>query len=384
VSSNIFTFSEFYSQFITENLLHIKEEKTIIQQALGDSGKARSTTGATGPSTKSTAGATGGKEDFSKIKFWDLFMATSMGKKIGESFQDNPELLKSLQTRGIVPNDWTIGYQGQKSEADIKADTEAMNQAGMSTSTDTEHKSNVQAIGSGDYKFDDIKKLTWQGLKYILENQKLASKMDFKKYNLIGLRNYLKVKQDYPNKFIDALILMGPESNKELKIMPGTTVPGPLLRVPKERNRLFARTNVMLNSKGVAILQPGVYSYKIGTYRGEPALVQNGPVRVDRYPLVDDINQAKKFTTFSPGNSETGNFGILVHRANSTGTTSDVGNWSAGCIVFATASDLDYVINKMKKSRQNTIDFVLGEMNDIPQKVLASASKIKDNRTASS
>lgn len=384
MSSNIFTFSEFYSQFITENLLYIKEEKTIIQQALGDSGKDGSTTGATGSSTESTAGATGEKEDFSKIKIRDLFMATSLGKKFGSAFQENPEFLKSLRERGIVPNDWTIGEEVQKSETDIKADTEAINQAGMSTSTETEHKSNVQAIGSGDYQFDDIKKLTWQGLKYILENQKLASKMDFKKYNLIGLRNYLKVKQDYPDKFIDALILMGPESNKELKIMPGTTVPGPLLRIPKERNRLFARTNVMLNSKGVAILQPGVYSYKIGTHRGKPALVQNGSVRVDRYPLVDDINQAKKFTTFSPGNSETGNFGILVHRANSSGTTSNVGYYSAGCIVFATASDLDYVVNKMKKDRQNTIDFVLGEMNDIPQTVLASASKIKDKGTTSS
>ena len=382
MSSNIFTFSEFYSQFIAENLLYIKEEKTIIQQALGDFSKAESTTGATGSSTESTAGATG-EQNFGKIKFWDLFMATSTGQKFGEAFQENPEFLKSLQKRGIVPNDWTVG-DDDKNEADIKADTEAMNQAGMSTSTETEHKSNVQAIGSGDYKFDDIKKLTWQGLKYILETQRLASKMNFKKYNLIGLRNYLKVKQDYPNKFIDALILMGPESNKELKIMPGTTVPGPLLRVPKERNRLFARTNTLLSPKGLAILQPGVYSYKIGSHRGKPALVQNGSVKVDRYPLVDDINQAKKFTTFSPGNSETGNFGILVHRANATGTTSNVDNWSAGCIVFATASDLDYVINKMKKDRQNTIDFVLGEMNDIPQTVLASASKIKDNKTTSS
>jgi hypothetical protein len=370
VHKKILKFSDFTSE-IRPKAVKIQEdvEPTILQQVTNQAGNQEKKAGVEKP------------DNLKNISVSDIFYGTSVGKKFITDLTERPELAKLLVDKGLVPKD--IIEPKELSQSEIKANTENQINLNIPTATDAENKANSRAIESEDYKFDDIKNLNWEGLKYILEKRGLSKSMNFKKYNLVGLRNFLKVKQSYPNKFIDALILMSPEGEKKLKIMPGTTVPGPLLMVEKERNRLLARTNVPLNPKGLAILQPGVYSYKIGSFKNYPSLIQNGSVKVERFPIVDTINKAK-FTTFSPGKAEVGNSGILFHRANKSGTTENVDYWSAGCIVLKNGADLDYIIQKMKSDNQNTIDFALAEMDEIPPQVLATAiKKDKDSKSGS-
>jgi hypothetical protein len=44
---------------------------------------------------------------------------------------------------------------------------------------------------------------------------------------------------------------------------------------------------------------------------------------------------------FYNGEKQTGNFGINIHRAESTGTTNQINKYSAGCQVFQNANDFE-------------------------------------------
>lgn len=377
VSQNILKFSEFFVSLKFGSYTKIQEDsgESILKQATKETKSSSEDSSSTSKSTSL------GK---SSISVSDLFYGTEMGKKIAGEFHkdENKELLTALKKKGILPQDWTSGDESSQSGDSVKKDIESLNSAGVSTADEAETKEIFKELKSGDYKFDDVKDLSWEGLKYILEKKGLAREMNFKKYNLVGLRNYLSVKKNYPNRFIDALILMSPENEKSLSIMQGTTVPGASFLISKLRNYWFAKSKEALNPDGLAILQPGVYPYKIGKHNDYDALVQAGPVKVERFPIVDDVNKAK-FTTFSPGNAETGNYGINIHRGNKTGTTEEIGWYSAGCIVFKNASDLQKVLQKMKKENQNQIDFVLVEMDDVPAPVLASAIKGEGDKSTS-
>lgn len=87
---------------------------------------------------------------------------------------------------------------------------------------------------------------------------------------------------------------------------------------------------------GTAILKEGQYvdAYSLGLHKGQyKALIQAKPLTVlrdyDRNALLDFLN----------GQEQTGYFGIDIHRANVTGTTTSVDKWSAGCQVFQNAED---------------------------------------------
>lgn len=88
--------------------------------------------------------------------------------------------------------------------------------------------------------------------------------------------------------------------------------------------------------QGTAILAQGQYqnTYAIGKHKGlYDALVEIKPVTVirdyDRDSLLDFYN----------GEKRTGNFGINIHRAESSGTTKLINKYSAGCQVFQDAED---------------------------------------------
>jgi hypothetical protein len=95
-------------------------------------------------------------------------------------------------------------------------------------------------------------------------------------------------------------------------------------------------------SRGTAILKSGQYRgvYKIDLHGGKyKALCQRlGDVRVYR-----DANR-DKILDMKPGSVEQGKFGINIHRAALNGSSIDVGQWSAGCQVFADSSDFDLFI----------------------------------------
>lgn len=89
------------------------------------------------------------------------------------------------------------------------------------------------------------------------------------------------------------------------------------------------------NKKGTAILAEGQYrsAYKLGKHKGLNALIQNKNVKVYR-----DNNRNRKYD-YDKQSIDEGKFGINIHRA---GTSSRfVNNWSAGCQVFANASQFD-------------------------------------------
>ena len=79
-------------------------------------------------------------------------------------------------------------------------------------------------------------------------------------------------------------------------------------------------------NKGTAVLKEGQYpgAYQLGLHRGQyTALVQVKPVTVHR-----DANKDHRLDT---GRTETGLFGINIHRAGQWAASTVVDKWSAGC-----------------------------------------------------
>lgn len=144
--------------------------------------------------------------------------------------------------------------------------------------------------------------------------------------NIVGLR----MDSTVPNRFDDTILVLYADGlgRWTLKAWPATTDPGThWLRQP-------------MSPQGTAILKgntqyPGVYA--VGLHKGQyEALVQrNGPVTVirdyDRDAVLD----------FNNGREATGHFGINIHRASRTGTSTTVDRHSAGCQVFADAGDFE-------------------------------------------
>lgn len=140
--------------------------------------------------------------------------------------------------------------------------------------------------------------------------------------NIVGLRS----KNVNSNSFDDEIHVFytKPDGKWNYHIFPATTDPGTFW------------LNNPAYPQGTAILAQGQNrnAYSIGLHRGKyEALVQVKPVTVirdyDRDAILD----------FNNGNKETGNFGINIHRAESTGSTKVIDRYSAGCQVFKDADD---------------------------------------------
>lgn len=153
--------------------------------------------------------------------------------------------------------------------------------------------------------------------------------------NIWGFRN----KETKANRFDDEIHVFYKTNafNWEYHIFKATTDPGTYwLYQP-------------MMPQGTAILAEGQYrdTYALGLHRGKyMALTQAlRPVTVIR-----DYNRNSTLDFFN-GKRFTGFFGINIHRAMIRGTTLYVDNHSAGCQVFANASDFYFFIQLCEKHR---------------------------------
>lgn len=163
--------------------------------------------------------------------------------------------------------------------------------------------------------------------------------------NIVGVRT----DSAKPNSFDDSIYVFF--NNSEGKLIehrfPATTDPGTYwLKNP-------------MNPQGTAILRQGQYlnTYALGMHRGKYlALLQVKPVTVmrdyDRNAMLDFLN----------GKEDKGLFGINIHRASENGTTKTVDHHSAGCQVFANATDFVLFLSlceRHKKLYGNSFTYTL-------------------------
>ena len=124
-------------------------------------------------------------------------------------------------------------------------------------------------------------------------------------------------------------------------------------------------TENLLNKDGVAILVPGQYSgsHKIDLHQGKyEALKQQKPLKVYR-----DNNKDGKYDMLEE-NIKEGIYGINIHRASATGTSTQIDKWSAGCQVIANNQNFDKLMelaNKSKDKWGNSFTYTLIESKDI-------------------
>lgn len=102
----------------------------------------------------------------------------------------------------------------------------------------------------------------------------------------------------------------------------------------------------LLNPKGTAVLKPGQYhdSWQVGLHQGKyEALTQCAPITVYRDGNKNDIAEESAVT-------ETGLFGVNIHRANPSMVSKLIDKWSAGCQVLNDPKQFAELLNKCKKS----------------------------------
>jgi len=167
--------------------------------------------------------------------------------------------------------------------------------------------------------------------------------------NIVGVRSNSRK----PDRFDDRLYYIAQDSSRNwfVKSYEITTDPGlPQLLNPS-------------NPKGVAILKPGQYrgAYKIGFHRGRyQALVQQGgEVEVYR----DSDRDAEHDFENMP--VDKGYFGINIHKAGINSV--QVGQWSAGCQVFANEAQFSGFMHYCKSSVEkygNSFTYTLLEEKD--------------------
>ncbi|MCR9244620.1 MAG: peptidoglycan-binding protein [bacterium] len=154
--------------------------------------------------------------------------------------------------------------------------------------------------------------------------------------NIVGIRSA----SNAINSFDDEMVIVYRDSSGSMQAVryPATTDPG----------EYYTRTK-LLNKAGAAILVPGQYrdTYQIAKHRGKyDALCQKGgKVRVWRDGNMDDKLDRS-------GKTYEGWYGINIHRAGQSGTTSKVGRYSAGCQVLADANDFGVMMSLAQKSQQ--------------------------------
>ncbi|GAB3343908.1 hypothetical protein GCM10027429_35140 [Marivirga atlantica] len=130
-----------------------------------------------------------------------------------------------------------------------------------------------------------------------------------------------------------------------------------------------------MHPQGTAFLKKGQYmdAYAIGLHRGiYEAVVQMEPVTVIR-----DYDRKGIFNWFESGSPDTGKFGINIHRARQSGSTNVIDNFSAGCLVFADASDYDFFMRLAKIHRSmhgNRFTLTLIDFRDERRRTLSIAA----------
>ncbi len=116
---------------------------------------------------------------------------------------------------------------------------------------------------------------------------------------------------------------------------PATTDPG-----------LYWRQHPM-NVKGTAMLKRGQYrgAWELGQHQGRyDALVQRKAVTVYRDPDRD------RYLDPDEGQTQTGLYGINIHRASTKAPSAAVNKWSAGCQVLQDPIQFDFLIALARKA----------------------------------
>ena len=183
-----------------------------------------------------------------------------------------------------------------------------------------------------NYLFNDMKNYKVEDLK------KEFAKLNYKwqPFHIVGIRSDANI----PDKFDDLIILV--EKDNIVKFT-GTTNPG------------THWLKNLLNPKGAALLKPNQYlnTYQLGLHQGKyTALCQRKPVVVYR-----DANK----NTFAEETAvtDTGLFGINIHRANPNAISSIIDKWSAGCQVLNDPTDFNFLIKRCKESGLKEFTYTL-------------------------
>ena len=145
--------------------------------------------------------------------------------------------------------------------------------------------------------------------------------------NIVGFRN----PKGTPNKFDDGCyVVYRDEHGWQVKRYTITTDPGTYWLTNPGR------------VAGTAILKEGQYraAWQLGLHKGKPALVQIQPVTVYRDPNKDK-------TLDTGAQTQTGLFGINLHRAGTNSTSVD--KWSAGCQVWANEAEFEHFLRLCQK-----------------------------------
>ena len=197
--------------------------------------------------------------------------------------------------------------------------------------------------------FKDPKGAFAKDVKYS-EIHKLLEDPNNKKIFLVGVRESLSVKLKEGDKFVDKMIIVDPNApNDKVASYQITTSPSVAYYGDVKRT---------MNKDGVAIMQPGVTKYTIGTHRkGTPtqheALVQAGDMAIERFKV-----GSTELDKYNPGNPDKGSeYGINIHRSSQELGVC-VGPWSAGCQVFANGTDFTNFMSKMKGATANGNSFL--------------------------
>jgi len=155
-------------------------------------------------------------------------------------------------------------------------------------------------------------------------------------FMIIGIRS----KADAPDKFDDLMCLV---ENDNLTWFNCTTNPG----------RHWLKN--LLNPKGAALLKPNQYvnTWKLALHQGKYlALCQRKNVVVYRDGDKDDFSE-------ETGITETGLFGINIHRANPSLISKIVGTFSAGCQVLNNPIDFNYLMSRCNTSGLKDFTYTL-------------------------
>lgn len=170
--------------------------------------------------------------------------------------------------------------------------------------------------------------------------------------NIIGVRS--NTNKRVTNKFDDVLVVIYKDNNDVVvrKCFEITTKPG-----------LYYMNNPA-NSKGTGILVPNQYRgcWEIGFHQGKyKALCQRKPVTVYRDNNRDSVYDLE------PNNTDTGIFGVNIHKAGTNSTQVD--KWSAACQVFANSSDFATFMklcdNQIANSNGKTFTYTLLNEEDL-------------------
>ena len=111
----------------------------------------------------------------------------------------------------------------------------------------------------------------------------------------------------------------------------------------------------LLNPKGAALLKADQYhdTWQVGMHQGKyEALTQCAPVTVFRDGNKNDVAEESATT-------ETGIFGINIHRANPNAVSKLIDKWSAGCQVLNDPKQFAELLGKCKKSGLKKFTYTL-------------------------